>query len=236
METQAANALGGTITVVLNDGTGYMVGTENTAIVTVNDISIPVLSIADASETLAGSDAQFVVTSSIPFVGDLEVTYRPAKTNGDYLNETDGDGTAVGSGTNTNAGLDRKVTLTFAQDGDSYTATLPVATVDDTADTDGVGTITITLQDDPADPDTYTVSTTLGANTAMVSVIEVPVPELTISSTDVTVGEGVAAIIVVEASVDPKRELTFNYTPTETGNTSYLAPITQDGVTKGVRR
>ena len=58
-----------------------------------------------------------------------------------------------------------------------------MATVDDVNDTDG-GTITVTLQNDSADPDTYRVSTTAGANTAMVSVIKVPVPELTISSTD----------------------------------------------------
>ena len=44
--------------------------------------------------------------------------------------------------------------------------------------------------------------------------------------------EGNAAEIIVEASENPKRELTFNFTPTETG-TNYLTPLTQDDVNKG---
>ena len=40
----------------------------------------------------------------------------------------------------------------------AYTATLRFATTDDSADADNTGTITVTLQDDPAVTDTYTVS------------------------------------------------------------------------------
>ena len=120
----------------------------DTAIVTVNDITIPALSIADAEETLTGNNAEFVVTSDIPFVGDLDVVYNPVKSGGNYLDETDTDGTAQNSGPNTNSGLDRTITLTFAEDSGAYTATLSFATVDDTADTDDMGTITVTLQAD----------------------------------------------------------------------------------------
>ena len=225
-----------TITVTLTHGDGYTLvnstanpnHTTNAKVIDVVSI-LPVLSITNALETLAGDNATFVVTSSMQFVGSLNVTYKPVKSGGDYLNETDG----ASGGPNTDSGVDRTIPLTFAKVGDDYTATLSLATVDDVNDTDG-GTISVTLQNDTADPDTYTVLTTGGANTAMVSVIKVPIPELTITtaSTTIEVEEGRAAEIIVEASVNPKRELTFNFTPTEIG-TSYLASLTQDDVSKG---
>ena len=74
--------------------------------VTVKDISIPALSIAySETETLAGMNAMLEVTSSIPFVGSLNVTYKPVKSGGDYLNETDG----ASGGPNTNSGVNRTV-------------------------------------------------------------------------------------------------------------------------------
>ena len=228
-----------TITATLTHGDGYTLvdstaNPNHTTSAKVEDVAnpLPMLSIANASETLAGYNATFIVTSSIQFVGSLNVIYKPVKSGGNYLNETDG----ASGGPNTNSGVDRTILLTFAKAGDDYTATLSFATVDDLTDTDG-GTITVTLQNDSADPDTYRVSTTAGANTAMVSVIEVPIPELTISSMAVTVDEGKAAEIIVEASENPKRELTFNFTPTET-ESNYLTPLTQDDVNKvsGVER
>ena len=60
--------LGGMISVMLVADSGYTVGMADTATVTVKDISIPELSIADANQTVAGDNAMFVVTSDIPFV------------------------------------------------------------------------------------------------------------------------------------------------------------------------
>ena len=101
-------------------------------------------------------------------------------------------------------------------------STLRFATVDDTSDADGEGTITVTLKLNERDVGKYTISTASGANTATVTVIEVPTPVLTIVSLTPSTNEGEPATIIVRASEDPKRPLTFNYTPTEVG-TNYLA-------------
>ena len=193
--TQEAVALSGTIRVVLDrpeTGEKYSVGTADTSTVTVNDISIPELSIAyTETETLGGKDAMFEVTSDIPFVGDLAVTYQPEKSGGNFLNETDG----ASGGPNTNSGVDRSVTLRFVKDGDAYNAPLLVATVEDASESDNTGNIEVVLQDDPEVTDSYTVSSVPGENTATASVINVPIPVLTVVSNSITVttDEGTAA-------------------------------------------
>ena len=144
------------------------------------------------------------------------------------LVETDG----TNDGPNKNSGEDRTIPLTFAGSSGSYTATLSFATKDDTSDANGQGTITVTLKENTTNSGTYTVSSRSGENTATVSVIEVPTPELTIHNVAVPANEGSVANIVVRASENPKRTLRFNYTPTET-NTTYLAPIDQDSTSKG---
>ena len=75
LATQEDVEPGGIISVMLVVDTGYTVGTVNTATVAVNDISIPELSIADAEDIVAGKNAEYMVTSSIPFIGDLSVAY-----------------------------------------------------------------------------------------------------------------------------------------------------------------
>ena len=229
-----------TITVTLTHGDGYTLvdstaDPNHTTSAKVVDAApiLPELSIANASETLAGKNAQFIVKSKTSYTGNLTLSYTPVKSGGNYLNETDGDGTANNSGPNTNSGLMRTSTLEFKEDNGAYVATLSVATIDDPNDTDG-GTITVTLNEDPETDDTYMVSTELNANIGTVMVIKVPVPELTIatSSTTISVNEGTSAMIMVQASENPKQPVTFNYTPTETG-TEYLAPVTENGVSKG---
>ena len=229
MATQQAVGLEGTISVQLVAGAGYTVGSPDTATVTVDDISIPELSIAYVeTETLAGKDAKFEVTSDIPFVGNLNVAYIPLKSGGNFLDESDG----TSGGPNTNSGVSRTVQLTFAQSGAVYKASLLVATLDDAGDTNG-GQIAVTLQADPETVDTYSASTAPG-NTATATVIKVPIPELTIAQTSraVSTDEGTAASIVIRASENPKRTLRVYYTPIESGS-SYLAPFSQDGIEKG---
>ena len=146
---------------------------------TVNDISIPELSIADASRTIGGEDAEFKITSNIPFVGNLNVTYQPVETGTSFLDESDGP-----NGEDWSSSEDRTVPLNFALDGTEYVATLAVDTINDDNSPAG-GTINITLQDDSADPVTYTVSTATGASSAQVSMIRaVLVPTLTIADTE----------------------------------------------------
>ena len=136
-------------------------------------------------------------------------------------------------GPNKSSGEDRTITLNFTEDSGNYTAPLSFATVEDDSDpeNDGEGTITITLEPDTNDPAKYTVSEVTGEDTAMVTVIEVPVPELTIHIEMVETNEGTPAAIMVRASEDPKQPFTFKYTPTEAGTTEYLAPVTEEGST-----
>ena len=227
--TQADEDLGGTISVVLVDGVGYTVGDAKTSTITVNDLSLPILEIAYVeTDTVVGRAAMFEVISKNAFTGPLDVTYNPVKDGGDYLDESDGDGTALDSGPNTNSGLDRTVRLVFVKDGDDYKAPLMVATINDESDTDG-GTIAVTLQEDPAVTDTYKLSTVPSEILATAMVIKAPIPELTIfsTSTEVDVNEGAMAEINIMADMNPKQPVKFSYTPTETG-TTYLAPITAD--------
>ena len=130
------------------------------------------------------------------------------------------------------SGRDRTITLTFAEDNSNYTATLSFATTDFSTDADSSGTITVTLQEDPAVTDTYTVKA--GSGAATVTVYKVPVPTLTIASTSLTqsVNEGQTASIVVQASENPRRDLTIDYVPRESGS-NYLVAIVDNGVTKG---
>ena len=136
-----------------------------TAIATIADkiASLPKLKVEyvgteiSRTETLAGTNAVFKVTSSTPFDGKLDVVYQPVKAGGNYLDESNGPNNA-----NWSSGEDRTVTLEFTQDGSNYIAPLRVATIDDPSDNDGTlgGTIEVTLQEDPAVDDTYTLSDT----------------------------------------------------------------------------
>ena len=193
---QEADAISGTISVALTTGNGYTVGTPDTSTVTVNDISIPELSIADASRTIGGEDAEFIITSNIPVVGNLNVTYQPVETGTNFLDESDGP-----SGEDWSSSEDRTVPLNFALDGTVYTATLAVDTTNDDNSPAG-GTINLTLQDDSADPITYTVSTTNGANSAQVSLIRaISVPTLTIADTeDVETGGSISLKVTSNAT------------------------------------
>ena len=190
-----------------------------TGIIVDKNAVTPELSIADASATVAGKDVEFVVTSATPYVGELAVVYRPTKSGGNFLDESDGT-----TGVNRVASTDRTTTLNFTQNGSNYTAILSVATVDVSDDLDG-GTITVTLQDDPANPETYTVSSTSGENDATASIIK---PTIKVITARANTMEGTAAEITIEADISSPQEFTINYTPTE-ADFNYLTPIYQDG-------
>ena len=61
-----------------------------------------------------------------------------------------------------------------------------------------------------------------------VTVLEIPVPELTVITRAPAVNEGSPAEIIIQASENPRQPVAFSYTPTETGST-YLDP-THEGV------
>ena len=162
----------GSITAELTTGTGYRVGTENTASVTVND-NDPVASItADPTPITEGAVATFTVTlsSAAPAGG---VTVRVGVTeNGSYI---------VGSAP----------TTVFIAVG-ATTGMLMVTTTDDTTD-EPAGSITAELN---AGAD-YTVGI---LSTAMVTVLDNDDPVANISAGPSPITEGTAAIFRVTLS------------------------------------
>ena len=149
------------------------------ATITVNETTIPELTIADSPTTSAGDDALFEVTSDIRFVGNLNVIYRPVETGTSFLDESDGPNSA-------RFGVLVKIELFLSflhQDGSDYSATLRLPTENDANSPSG-GTINLTLLSDTADPVTYTISPIEDADSAEVSMIQpTGTPILTIADT-----------------------------------------------------
>ena len=64
LETQTDIALGGTINVVLAAGTGYTVGSPDTAVVNVIDGSLPEISLSNVPDSVTqGHDFKFTVSA-----------------------------------------------------------------------------------------------------------------------------------------------------------------------------
>ena len=136
------------------------------------------------------------------------------------MNETDG--TDPTSGPNTNSTIDRTLTLNFTEDEGAYTATLSFATVEDSADSDDTGTITVTLQDDPAVTDTYTVSTEIGANIAEVVVInEDSLPVLSIADATNPTAESAGSVDFV-VTAEGASTMTVFYQASEVASGNFL--------------
>ena len=205
----------GVISLEVSRGNGYETASTTPVEVRVlHEAPLPVLSIADANEILAGTNANFVVTSSIPVTGNLMVAYTPVKMGGNYLNETDDTDTTK---PNTNSGLQRVITLEF---NGSNTATLSFATVDDSADLDGAGSIEVTLNADPEATDTYMVSQVPDERNASIAVIRPGrVPTVSISGGD-PINEGQDAVFTLttnELDNTRSQDLVVNVTTSYTG-------------------
>ena len=206
----------GVISLEVSRGNGYETASTTPVEVRVlHEAPLPVLSIADANEILAGTSANFVVTSSIPVTGNLMVAYTPENMGGNYLNETDGTDTTK---PNTNSGLQRVITLEF---NGSNTATLSFATVDDSADVDGAGSIKVTLNADPEATDTYMVSQVQDEDNASIAVIRPGrVPTVSITGGD-PINEGQDAVFTVSTNeIDATlrtQDLVVNVTTSYTG-------------------
>ena len=220
----------GLIHVSLVEGAGYALSRE------INDTTVstlvldpfipPTLTITPAEpNVIEGRDAEYTITSSTPYIGELDVIINPVHYWGDYLDESDGP-----NGEDWSSGEDRTITVTFAYDGTNFKAPLILATLIDDNDSDG-GSIDVTLKGDTNSPATYSVSTAQDANIAIMPIHKYPSPVVTIRTTAVTVVEGETAEITLEASENPERELPINYIPRETG-TNYLEVITQSGLSK----
>ena len=108
------------------------------------------------TSTLEGSDAEFTLTSSTPYVGELAVIINPVHQRGNYLDESDGP-----NGEDWSSGEDRAITVTFAYDGTNFQAQFSLATLVEDIMT-RAGSIDVTLKNDTNTPATYSISTTQG--------------------------------------------------------------------------
>ena len=193
----------GSITVTL-DTVGaeavYITHSSNRrATITVKDADAPEITIDDAPIVVAGNEAKFKLTSSIrPANDQLTVFYIPVSQSSDdsgntvtsnFLNSTNQPQTG-----------DWMKTVPFSlKSGDElYTGELTVLTQDDTNFTEGV--ITVTLSADTTNtPVHYTVSPITALKTATATVVDAPVPELSISAKGISSLEGNSLNIVITA-------------------------------------
>ena len=164
----------GSFTVSLINGTGYTLGTNTRITVNVLDNDVPVISIANASPVVEGTDshAVFTLTASILPVNPVAINYIVS-----------GDTRFIPSGQETTA------ILSFANNSatSSFTAFLNIPIHDDEVD-EADGVISVTLQ-----PDTSSPSTKLLLTRVRKSVKDddepIPVPVFSINSVTTSVEE-----------------------------------------------
>ena len=223
--------LQGTITVTLNDPdtsvpndyTVSSVPSEQNATVTVNDNDAPEISIdepAPGTQILAGNDIEFTVIASQEPAADLQIRFTPTETDTTYLNTnsiTESDNTVRPGGTSGTIRTSRALEFTIVGSGPTYSATLKIATKDNTTPNFTSGSITVRLQaDDPANS-TYTITTVPGMtnqNDATASISDKPNPIISIVYSGSAIREGQDATFTILADKNPLRDLAINYTPT----------------------
>ena len=223
--TDSVDSDHGTITVTLNSSdpageyTVSRVPGEADGAATIHDFEIPVITIANAEEVLAGQDATFTLTTNMRFWQAPIIKFTPTNTGGSFLSSAgvDTTGGVTGQERTTNAGLDF---LAASEAPDApLVAPLKIRTLDDPNAT--FGEITVTLSDDTGVKD-YTINTSVVPNTnpprhyhkATVSVVDTPNPTLSIADIATPIDEGSATSFVVTATEDPKRPLTIAYSIT----------------------
>ena len=118
--------------------------------------------------------------------------------------------------------------LRFTDNNGTFTATIRVNLVDD-SHVENTGMISVVLNDDPADPDTYTIASD-STESAMATILDDDgPPELTISAgADVFELTGAKADFIITASFKPKTDLAVRYTPV---GTDFLVEAVKSGET-----
>ena len=239
----------GSITVTLNDSptnNPYIINNtsdDNHAEVKVNDFDAPEVTISNAAETFAGNEIMFTLTASIEPLNDLEIQFIPTEATDpatgsvtNFLNPND-----PVSETTKESGVSRtsaELEFTRTGEGQPYTAILKLPTqLDPNADS---GTILVELQNDSANtPPTYTITSDpskIAQNTATASVVEKVNPVLSIAYNGNAIREGQTATFTIITDEDPKRDLTFNFTPENNTDGDFLKVDTQDLKPSGEKR
>ena len=212
--------LNGTLKVTLqsepnSDGNYVVNPTNNSATINVedDDAEVPVLIITGPNEGTVESDdvVEFTVTAyddqtksnSIDPERTIEIQFTPEEVDsGDFLFDLI-------------AGVADTVELTFTENNNVWTDTFPVKLSDDRI-AEASGKVKVTLNDDPAMIETYTVSTG-DDNSAEAIIWDNEAPELTITAGPaVAEADNVKATFKVISNVKPKRDLAIQYTPTST--------------------
>ncbi len=204
-----ADEADGSVTVTVNDGTGYDVSaTAGAATVAVADDDVPEISVTGGAGVTEGGAASFTLTSSPAPASGLDVSVTVSQ-SGDY-------GVTTGA---------RSVTIPT-----TGSATLTVATSDDAAD-EADGSVTATVKAGIG----YTVSASQGAATVQVSDDDDPppqAPEISIAGGN-GVTEGGTASFTITADPAPASPITVNVGVSEDGDfgASGAATVTVSGAT-----
>ena len=217
------NAANGSIAVTLNSPTDdptsiaddYTVANPgNLSTITVQNADLPVITIEAASETLAGRTAKFRLSTDLRPLDSLMINYIPENT-----------GTGVNFLAIPSSQRATSEALTFDSESGNppFTAILEVPTIQDQTNPNApMGTFTVELV---AVANSYIVSDTLSERKQSVTVIKVPIPELSIAykgTENTPIFEGTTATFTISTTTNPKRELDIKFTPTNETNKNFL--------------
>ena len=217
--------INGTISVQLDTPgaqAGYTIGADPNDRVTINvqDLTVPTITIADATEVTPGTTAQFILTADVePRIG-LTIHYTPTETGSNFL--------APSSGTSETATM-TATPLTFS--GSPLVAMLPINTMTNSPNKSGEIKIKLLADTDNTSDPSYKITGDDASNTKLVRVSIDPIRTISIEQTSVDINEGGMTTITLIANDDPVRnDLMIKYTPTETSfMTSYLKDDGTDG-------
>ena len=193
----------------------------NEASASIDDITIPVISIGGVKEAIAGEDAEIIISSVTEVVDSkaFDIKITPTNVIGNFLATTDDQQQPLGdSGTvRTISGI----TLTTPS-GSNFTGIAKIPTMNDNAtlregSTDIItsGTIMVVLVDDDSTERKYNISDVAADNTATVSVLRSDL-EFTLSISDVSAEEGdgdstTPFVFEVDLSEPLEYPITVNY-------------------------
>ena len=192
------DAINGAITLVLNvdsaTETSYVVADSpaNEATATIRDLDVPVFSISDAPETVAGQAATFTITSNIQSTQPHTLIVLPKNESGEFLN------TDVGGESEVNR-IISDVNFTQAP---PYTYSLAISTKEDNSNPSGL--ISVKLVEN-TEANTYNIAET-PTDTATVGITNFgdDIPTLSISDSNPSQQR--------EGSMGDNNRLTFNVT------------------------
>ena len=193
-DNDAADEANGSVSVTVDAGTGYTVGTPSSGTVAIADDDVPAIAIAAGAGVTEGTAATFVLTATPPPAAALQVSVTVAA-SGDY-------GIAAGART-----------VTIPTTG-AYTLTL--ATDNDGAD-EANGSVSVTVDAGTG----YTVGAA-SSGTVTIADDDLPPPAVSITA-GASVTEGGDALFTVTADRAPDANLAVALTVTEAAGGDFVA-------------